>query len=32
VELAPQDGDRLMRALSGGLENVGELAGRHVSR
>ena len=32
VQLAPQDGDRLVRALPSGLENLDELRRRHVSR
>lgn len=32
MQLSPQDGDRLVRTLPGGLENVGEFGRRHVSR
>jgi hypothetical protein len=32
MQLPPQNGDRLVRTLPGRLENVGEFAGRHVSR
>jgi hypothetical protein len=32
MQLSPQHGDRLVRTLPGGLENVGEFGRRHVSR
>ena len=32
MQLPPQNGDRLVRTLPGGLENVGEFGRRHVSR